>query len=109
MVVLLMLASTVAVSTIISNQNQRSSNDLLSKLLNVVRDSLTTQQEKVLEDSIQISTINSMGARLSLIYSYKEKSDDNTMAVTTNTYREIVKDLFQIGQAGGMDKVDKVD
>jgi methyl-accepting chemotaxis protein len=113
MVILLMLASTVAVSVLISIQNQKGSHDLLSKLLNVVRDSLSTQQEKLLEDSIQISTINSMGSRLSLIYSYKDKLTDDiktstannySISVTLPTYREITLDLLQIGYTGGLDK-----
>lgn len=104
MIVLLMLASTVAVSVIINHQNQKASNDLLFKLLNVVRDSLSTQEEKLLEDSFQISTLDSMGARLALIYSYKRNTDDNTKTVTQSAYTEMAMGLFQVGQTGGMDK-----
>lgn len=99
MVILVMLASTIVVATLIKRQNRETSNDQIEKSLNVVRDDLTAKQTEILSTANQLATVDRMGSKVKFLNEYKTESD---RSMTWSTYRQITKSLFQLGMNGNL-------
>ena len=64
MLVWFMLASMVGASIIITNQNTKASNDLLTKSMNIIIDDLSKRETQLLFDASKTVKMNEMGSKL---------------------------------------------
>lgn len=99
MVVFVMLASAIVVSIVINRQYREAVGRDITKTINIVRDDLLTTQEKMMADTRQIATINTMGAKVKFLSAYKGRPLNDT---TENIFREITTDIQHIGNAGNL-------
>ena len=99
MILVVMLASSVAVFVLLNKQNQKSSYDMLRKSMNIARDDLSAKHAETLAETRQLATMNDMGARTKFLYEYKISDNQN---LTKTTYDEITNDLYQIMKRGAL-------
>ncbi len=93
MVVLVMIASGVAVFLLLGKQSQNASYSLLDKSLNIAREDLMDKQRGILAETRQMSTMNDMGARAKFLYEYKGSDNLN---LTRSAYHDTTNDFYQI-------------
>lgn len=93
MVVLVMIASGVAVFLLLGKQSQHASYSLLEKSLNIARGDLLDKNGNILAETRQMSTMNNMGARAKFLFEYKGSENVN---LTRSAYHDTTNDLFQI-------------
>ena len=99
MILLVMLASSVAVFVLLNKQSQKNSYDMLQKSINIAQDDLSAKRAETLAENRQLATMNDMGSRTKFLYEYKTSNDQN---MTKTTYDEITNDLFQIMKRGAL-------
>mgnify|MGYP006285885489 FL=1 len=93
MVVLVMIASTVAVFVLLDKQSRRASYSLLEKALNIAKDDLVAKRQEILAETRQMGTMNDMGSRAKFLYGYKTSDNEN---LTKTTYTDATNDFYQI-------------
>jgi ABC-type transporter Mla subunit MlaD len=93
MVILVMVASALAVSVVTSRQNKVESFENLERSLNWIRGELSETQSKLRADARQMSTINDMGSKIK--YALEMKGNNGPV---TDTLREVTKDLGNIAR-----------
>lgn len=91
-----MAVSTGVVSTILTQQNRNATHDLLKKSIDVIRDDLSVQQEKLFSNASQLASINAMGSRMKFLY--EQKRSKASLDVSESTYKEVGNDLYQISR-----------
>ena len=99
--IILMIISTVTVSIIIGRQNEDASNELLKKSFILINDSLINSQEKFLNDSRQMATINDMGATLSNLVDNKKTF---LYVMLRTSYTQIAESLYNISTNANIQK-----
>jgi hypothetical protein len=97
MVVLVMVASTIAVFVLLDKQSRRASYSLLEKALNIAKDDLVAKRLEILGETRQMGTMNDMGSRAKFLYGYKTTDNEN---LTKTTYTDAANDLYQIMKRG---------
>lgn len=102
MLIFVMIVSTLVVSVVINSQNRRASIALLDKSFNITREVLSDRQEKLLTDSRQMATINSMGGSLGYL---TENKVDSTYMILKDTYMAITKNIYNVGLSAKIWKV----
>ena len=102
MVIFVMGASAVVVSTLVNKQNRGAANDQIAKSLNVIRDELAGKQERLLKDVRQTTTFNKMGSKVKYLYEFKKDMDRKTAG---NTCEAITNGLFNIAISGQLREV----
>ncbi len=103
MVTMLMVVAGVAVSLILYQQNRASSLSQLDRSLNLIRDDLTVKQKKLLADSRQMATMNSMGPKLKFLSEYANEASQSS--VVQSTGEEMANDLLQVAKTGDLWRV----
>jgi len=102
-VILVMIISGIVVTTIITRQNLKSTQEQLANALNIVRDDLKTKQQKLLINTRQAATVNKIGGKVKFLLEFKKGNDVST--ITENTNKEICNTLFQIGLTSNLWRV----
>ncbi|MBN2123021.1 MAG: hypothetical protein JW821_01895 [Deltaproteobacteria bacterium] len=102
MLILVMVASTIAVYLVTNKQNSAAVYRDLQRALTIVQDDLSSKQQKLLTDSRQIATVEQMGSKIKFLYEYKENEDES---MTSGSYTQISTTLAQIARAGDLSKV----
>jgi methyl-accepting chemotaxis protein len=100
MITVLMVVAGVVVSLILYQQNRASSLSQLERSITLIRDDLTVKQNKLLDDTHQISNMNSMGSKVSFLKDYAYEESQSAMVQSTG--EEIANDLLQVARAGGL-------
>jgi len=96
LVLMVSFFSTVAVSIIVSQQNQAAVSDSLRKSLATVRDLLAETRQNMLKDLTQMVDINKTGGQLNFILGFKDKG----AGITKTSFKEITDAAFQRAVAG---------
>lgn len=99
-VVFIMILSTLIVSLTVQKQNQASANELLKTSFNLIKGELETLQATLMTCSRQMATIDNMGNDVKLAYEFKSESNRE---IALDTYRKIVKSMFNITTANDLD------
>ena len=87
LLILPMAVSTGVVSTILTQQNRNAARDLLKKSIDIIRDDLSVQQEKLTSNAAQLASINAMGSRMKFLY--EQKKSNASLDMSESTYREV--------------------
>lgn len=103
MMAMLMVVAGVVVSFILYQQNRASSLSQLDRSLKLIRDDLTIKQKKLLADSRQMATMNSMGSKLKFLNDYANESSQSAMIQSTG--EEMANDLLQVARTGDLWRV----
>jgi hypothetical protein len=103
MMAMLMVVAGVVVSLIIYQQNRASSLSQLDRSLKLIRDDLTTKQKKLLSDTRQMASMNSMGSKLRFLTEYANEASQSGMIQSTG--EEIANDLLQVARTGDLWRV----
>jgi methyl-accepting chemotaxis protein len=103
MVTMLMVVAGVVVSLILYQQNRASSLSQLDRSLKLIRDDLTIKQKKLLSDSRQMATMNSMGSKVNFLTDYA--NEDSQSAMIQSTGEEMANDLLQVAKTGDLWRV----
>ncbi len=99
MLISVMIISTIVVSIVINTQNRKASTELLGKSFTIVRDILSDRQKKLLADSQQLSTIDSMGGKVGYLAENKSDSDYDLLK---DTYIKITQNIYNVGQSANI-------
>ncbi|MBF0121616.1 MAG: HAMP domain-containing protein [Desulfobacterales bacterium] len=100
--IFIILISTTVASVIIGKQNREASNKVLIKAGNIIIDDIEALQIKLLSESRQMATINDMGTKIQFLIDEKNGADP---MLTRSSYREVVRDIHNIGIAGQLWKI----
>jgi methyl-accepting chemotaxis protein len=99
MVIFVMAASTIAVSTVISKQNRSAAFTDLEKSLNVVRGELSLIQQKLLADVHRMATVNDMGATVKYVLGMDGSA---LFMMTKDSMKKMANSIGQVGNLGGL-------
>jgi methyl-accepting chemotaxis protein len=103
MVTSLMVVAGVVVSLILYQQNRASSLSQLDRSLNLIRDDLTVKQKKLLADSRQMASMNSMGSNLRFLKEYADEASQSGMIESTGEI--VANSLLQVAKTGDLWRV----
>ena len=98
-VILVMIASALVVSTLVNNQNRKSSIVQLEKSINIMRNDLKTKQADVLANARQGASMNNMGSRIKFLYESKTNRD---RSMTRDTYEEIISEVYNVASTAAL-------
>ncbi|MCJ8498957.1 methyl-accepting chemotaxis protein [Desulfatitalea alkaliphila] len=99
LVILVMLISTTVVTVVINGQYKVAADRDIDKAIRIARDDLLTTREKMADDTRQMATVNTMGAKVKFISNYKGRALNDT---SENLLREITTDILQIANVGNL-------
>jgi methyl-accepting chemotaxis protein len=99
LVMMVMLVSAGVVSFVLHRQYREAVNRDITKTVNVVRDDLLSTQEKLLGDTRQMATIDTMGAKVKFLSTYKGRPLNDT---SENLLREITASILNIGSVSNL-------
>jgi hypothetical protein len=99
MAILVLVTTAVAVSIVINAQYREAAGRDIVKTINIVREDVITTQEKMLADTRQIATINTMGAKVKFLTAYKGQPLTGT---TEYVFREAAADILRVGRVSNL-------
>ncbi len=99
MLLLVMLFSMVGVSVIITKQNSKASNDLLTKSMNIIIDDLAKRKAKLLSDSSQTVNMDAMGSKLEYVVKNRTVFD---YSMLRDQYVQMTKSIYLSGRSGNL-------
>ncbi|MDY6904238.1 MAG: methyl-accepting chemotaxis protein [Thermodesulfobacteriota bacterium] len=102
MVIVVMLISTIAVSFLITKQNQKAARDHLHRSFKIVHERIDSVQSKLLEDVRQMATVDDMGTKISFVAGEKGSS---SVEMFENSFVEITRALYNVGLSSKVNRI----
>ena len=99
MLVFVMLFSMVGVSAIITKQNSKASNDLLTKSMNIIIDDLAKRKGQILSDSSQTVKMDAMGSKLEYVVKNRAVFD---YSMLRDQYVQMTKSIYLSGVSANL-------
>jgi PAS domain S-box-containing protein len=97
------LASMLAASVVIRQQNLDQSTILLRKASNVINDNLEDRKEDLLTASRQLATQKNLGSTIWYLTQYAQSDIDHEALF--NAYQQLAKDTYKIGRVAKLSKI----
>ncbi len=99
-VILVMGASTVVVTLLVSSQNADVSAKFLRTAFNIIRDDLIVRSDDITIKAAQMVTSGDLASRATFLAGYK--AEENPFAGVFNAYVQAAQTLFTVGSAGNV-------
>jgi signal transduction histidine kinase/CheY-like chemotaxis protein len=97
-IIFLMLVTSMAVTYIVSRQNDSISREIIRKAFNVITIELNKMQEKQISTSKQVATIEGIGADIKYLSRYKTQK---TPRLTLTTYQRLAEHAYNSAKISG--------